>query len=180
MIDDSHLTMADRYALGALQREPRLDQHQPPLHPTWLAAREEAGFLVVGETAVVVHPTVATWFDADGALRPEYAIWQPITVTLEWDADDEASSPWVTGYTDGSRWNGSVVPLLPADAVRTLLDRVGPYSYDADADAFVITPAGTDTADRFVGRAVMVAPGAAPVTLYQVDGWIWVEAEAPV
>ena len=171
------LTILDRETLGALWREPRPAAHEPPLNPSWLALMEDEGWLVVGDRIVVVHPDVATWFEDDGALNPAYAVWQPVTVTLEWDAADEPTAPWVTGYTDGTRWNGSVAPLLPAQAVRVLLTRAGlPYRYEADEDAFVVTTAGTDLEDRFEARSVVIQPGTSPVTLYGVDGWIWVES----
>lgn len=175
------LTIVDRRALGELLREPRLEA-QPRLNPEWLARMANAGWLVVDPATVVVHPAVADWFGADGALTAAHTVWQAVPVTLEcvWDAANEPAAPWVTGYTDGTRWNGSLSPLVTAEAVRLLLERVGPYRYDAEADAFVVMPDGTDIEDRFVGRPVVVTPGAPPRTLYGVDGWFWMEMDYSV
>ena len=104
------LTILDRDTLGALLREPRLAAHEPPLNPRWPAQMEDEGWLVTGDDAVVVRPDVADWFEADGTLKADYAIWQPIPVTLEWDAEDESTAPWVTGYTMGAAGTARLRP----------------------------------------------------------------------
>ena len=167
------LTIVDREALVALAA----GRATLP-HPAWVARMAAAGWIRRTGRGLSVDPAVLKWMTPEGTLREDARFWSPVRVTLDtWAEDPDA--PWVLGYINGERWNGSVVPYLPEASLAALLQGVGlPHTVDATG-AWVVAIPGSDLSDRFTVSTVAVDPTAPPVPLYHCPGWLWSDVEVP-
>ncbi len=169
------LTIVDRDVLVALAA----GRAGTP-HPAWMARMEAEGW-ILGRTGsgLTLNPLVSRWMTPEGTLRDDARFWSPVRVTLDTWAED-SDAPWVLGYINGERWNGSVVPYLPEASLAALLQGVGlDYTTDPATGDWVVEIPGSDLEDRFTVSAVAVDPTAPPVPLYHCPGWLWSDTEYP-
>ncbi len=169
------LTIVDREVLVALAA----GRAGTP-HPAWMARMEAEGW-IRGRTGsgLTLNPLVYDWMTPEGALSDAARVWSPVRVTLDSCAEDP-DAPWVLGYINGERWNGSVVPYLPEASLTTLLQGVGlSYTVDPVTGEWVVEIPGSDLDDRFVASEITLDPTRPPQRLFDCPGWLWSETEYP-
>ncbi len=99
----------------------------------------------------------------------------PAVQTARFTADWLPADMSVEGFTDGMRWNGWGVPMLPLEEAQRLIPHMPGLRYDAATDAFIMNDPDNDpeTGEVYSGKPITVDGKAIKVYAIGAGSWCW-------